>query len=151
MPVKAKFSGLDYSLEGTSTGVWMPVLSAANFTAQATAIAAIQAAIQGVSLIDYEGQEYPAMVEVRETIPPTSPFAQRESKWLVTMTDNVTLEINQFEIGGPDLVLLVAGTQLMDVSGGAGAALVTALEANAQSKLGNSVTFVSAKHVGRNI
>lgn len=151
MPVKVSFSGIDYSLEGTVTGVWMATLSAANFAAQATAAAAVQTAIQNVSLIDYEGQVYPAMVEPRETIAPTSPFAQREAKWLVTMTDNVTLEINQFEIGGPDLALLVPGSDLLDVSGGAGAALVTALEANAQSRLGNSVSFVSARHVGRNI
>ena len=150
-------SGIDYSnkrngqcCEGTSVSFNITPLTAANFDAQITAAEAIQAAIQGVSLIAFEGLAVDALNEPRETARPISPYAQREAKWLVTMSDDVNSRINQFEIGGPDLTLVGADGKTLDVSGGAGLGLLNALEANAISRDGNAMTFVSAVHVGRN-
>jgi hypothetical protein len=142
-------SGLDYSLEGTRFTVRITDLTAVNFDAQITAAQAVQTAVQGVSLIDFEGISVKALNTPPEADQPASPYAQRESKWLVTMTDDSNGRINQFEIGGADLTILASDGETMDVTGGAGAALVTALEANLISRDDNSLTFVEAKHVGR--
>jgi len=149
MTTRVTFSGLDYSLEGTSSSLYMADLTAGNFAAQAVAIGGIQTAIQGVSLIAYDGQAYPAMVEARENVAPASQYAQRESKWLVRYVDDVNDQKGDFEIGGADLTLLVAGTDIMDISGGAGAALVAALELSALSRDGNAITVTLVEHVGR--
>lgn len=143
-------SGLDYSLEGTRLTVRITDLTAANFDAQITAAQAVQTAIQNVSLIDFDGIDVKALETPRETARPASEYAQRESKWLVSMTDDVNARLNTFEIGGADLSNLASDGKTMDVSAGAGAALVTALEANLISRDGNAMTFVSAVHVGRN-
>lgn len=151
MTTRVTVSGLDYSLEGTSMSLYFPTLTAANFDAQATARATVQTAIQNVSLIDFEGLQFVGVDAARETDRPASQYAQREAKWLVTMSDDVNGKTFQFEIGGPDLTLLsVDDGSSMDTSGGAGAALVTALEANLVSPDGNACTFVKAVHVGRN-
>lgn len=150
-------SGIDYSnkrsgqcCEGTSVTLRITDLTAANFDAQIAAAEAVQDAIQGVSLIDFEGLTVKALTVPTETDRPLSPYAQRESKWLVTMSDTVNARINQFEIGGADLTLTGADGKTLDVSGGAGAGLVTAFETNLISRDGNAMTFVNAVHVGRN-
>lgn len=146
---RVTLSGLDASGEGTSTSFHLTDLTAGNFTAQGVILAAAQAAIQGVSLIAYEGATYPAMVDPRENTKPADQYAQREIKWLVQFTDNVTQAKEEFEIGGANLTLLVDGTEFMDLSGGAGAALQTFVNTNVKSKAGNAVTLQQVKHVGR--
>lgn len=143
-------SGLDHSNEGTRAGGYISDLTAANFDAQVAAAQAIQTAIQGVSLIAHQGLTITVNNADRETTPAADPYAQREHKWLVTMSDGVANTLVNLEIGGADLSLLASDGSTMDVSGGAGAALVTALEANLKSKAGNALTFVKAVHVGRN-
>lgn len=147
---RVNISGLDYSGESTRFGVYITDLTAVNFDAQITAAQAVQTACQNVSLIAFDGIQVLALDTPKETAKPASPYAQRESKWLVTMSDNVNANLNQFEIGGPDLTLLASDGATLDVSAGAGAALVTALEANLISRDGNAMTFVQAIHVGRN-
>jgi len=146
---RVTLSGLDYSLEGTSTSFNLVDLTAANFTAQGVILADGQTAIQGVSLIAYEGAMYPAMVTARENTRPASPFAQREHKWLVRFADNVTSKVESFEIGGADLTLLIPGTEKMDLTTPEGAALVAFVETNVRSNAGNPVTVTEVIHVGR--
>ena len=146
---KVNISGLDYSGEGTSFSVSIADLTSVNFDAQITAAQSVQSAVQAVSLIDFEGVSVKALDTPRETDKPSSPYAQRESKWLVTMSDDTLARLNQFEIGGADLTLLASDGETMDVSAGAGAALVAALEATLISRDGNAMTFVEAVHVGR--
>lgn len=147
---RVSISGLDYSLEGTKFGFYITDLTAGNFTAQITAAQDVQTAVQAVSLIGFAGIQVLALDTPPETSQPASPYAQRESKWLVSMSDDVNGRINQLAIGGPDLTLLASDGSTLDVSAGAGAALVTALEANLISRDGNSLTFINAIHVGRN-
>ncbi len=147
---RVTISELDRSLEPTRMTLRMTDLTAANFDAQITAAGTLQAAIQGVSLIDFDGITYLALETPREETQPTSVYAQREAKWLITMADDVNERLNQFEIGGPDLTLAGSDGKTLDVSGGAGATLVTQLEANAISRDGNAMTFVVGVHVGRN-
>jgi len=150
MTTKVKLSGLDHSNEGTSVGWWMVDLTAANFVAQTAAFEAVKAAIRDVALIAFDGGEYPANVTEREEDLPASPYAERESKWLVTMIDQVNNDVNQFEIGGADLTTKIAGSELMDLTSVAGAALVAALEANVKSRDGNAIVVRQVAHVGRN-
>lgn len=150
-------SGIDHSnnskgncCEGTSLTVRVVDLTAANFDAQIAAAQALQTAIQGVSLIAFNGIKVTALDTPRETVRPTSPYAQRESKWQVTFSDTVTDEIGTFEIGGADLTLTASDGKTLDISAGAGLALVTAMNTNMRSRDGNPVVFVNAVHVGRN-
>lgn len=150
MPDKVQVSGIDYSYEGTSVGLYITTLTAANFDAQITAAQSLQSAIQGVSLIDFDGLTVRHVDSETETDQPASVYAQREAKWLVRYNDPTANKIGSFEIGGADLTLLDSGGKKMDVSGGAGAALVAALEANALSPAGNAITVIEILHVGRN-
>jgi len=152
MTVKVTLSGLDASNEGTSFGVYMVDLTAANFDARATALAAVQAAVRGVSKIAFDGASYPAMFTPRETTVPADPYAQRELKWRVSYSDNVNARIGEFEIGGPELTgIIVAGTDFMNLASTEGAALVTALEANCRSRDGNAINITEVKLVGRTV
>ena len=81
------------------------------------------------------------------------PAAQREAKWLITFSDDVTGKQYQREI---PCAVLSATTMLQDVEGNAnwGNAVWTdfkaAFEAVAESPVGNAVTLIGARHVGRN-
>ncbi len=80
-------------------------------------------------------------------------LAQREAKWLVTFSDDVTGKNYQREIPCP---LLSAATLLQDIGGNANITdtlwtdFITDFEAVVLSPVGNAVTFVGARHVGRN-
>lgn len=151
MPSSATLKALDYGSEATRFGFNMLQVTAANFDAQVTLLDNIQTAVGNVALGTFLGKSLQA-VNVAVGPKATVVNAQREAKWRVTYTDDVQPEGNgSFEIGMPDLSLLVAGTGKMDVSAGAGAALVTAIEAGVVSRLGNAVTIADIIHVGRNV
>lgn len=151
MTSSAVFKALDYGNEPTRYGFNVTQLTAANFDAQITLVDALQTATNNVSLGTFSGKSVKA-VDVPVGAKATDVNAQRESKWRVTLLDSVDPVGNgSFEIGMPDLTLLVAGTGLMDISAGAGAALVTAIEAAVVSRLGNAMTVDEIVHVGRNI
>jgi len=79
--------------------------------------------------------------------------AHRELKWLITFSDDVTGINYQREIPCP---LLSAATILQDIGGNANVGdtlwtdFITAFEAVAESPVGNAVSFVTARYVGRN-
>lgn len=151
MTVKAGFRGLDFTREVTNVEFYMVDLSAANFDARITALNTVQAAVQGVSLIAFDGEFMYAIDTARESATPADPNAQRESKWIVSYHDDVNGFPGSFTIGGADLTLLDGNTQLMDVAAGAGLTLLNALEANLISRYGNAIVVDEIRHVGRNI
>ncbi len=151
MPSSATLKALDYGSEATRFGFSILQLTAANFDAQIALVTALQGAADNVVLGTFSGKTVQAQ-DVAVGPKATDEYAQREAKWRVLYTDDVTPNGNgSFEIPMPDLTLLVAGTGDLDVSAGAGAALVTAIENAVVSRLGNAVTVASIKHVGRNI
>ena len=151
MPSAVVLKSLDYGSEPTRFGFNIVQLTAANFDAQVALVATLQGAVDNVVLGLFDGKTIQAL-DIAVGPKATDVNAQRESKWRVTFTDDVQPEGNgSFEIGMPDLSLLVAGTGLMDVSAGAGAALVTAIENTVVSRLGNAVSVTQITHVGRNI
>jgi len=151
MGSSVSLKALDYGSEPTRLGFNTLQITSGNIVAQLALIATLQGAIDNVANGLFDGKTVQA-----EDVPvgpkATDVNAQRESKWRVSFTDDVTPVGNgSFEIGMADLTLLVAGSGLMDVSGGAGAALVTAIEAVVLSRLENAVTVTDIIHVGRNI
>lgn len=151
MAVQTSFGGLDYSIERTNTGVWMADLTSANFDGQVLLQDNIQVGIQGISLIAYQGKSYPANVVITESVPPGDVNAQREKKWRVSYADNVTGRRYALEVGGADLALLQANSDLMDLALPGPAAFVANFEAGALSLAGNAVTVIEIRFVGRTI
>lgn len=151
MPSSGVLKAKDYGNEQTRFGFRVVQLTSANFDAQVALVDALQTAANNVSLGTFSGKSVKA-VDVKVGVKATDVDAQRESKWRVTYLDTVSdVGDGSFEIAMPDLSLLVADTGKMDVSAGAGAALVTAIENAVVSSLGNAVTVENIIHVGRNI
>lgn len=143
--------GLDYGSEPTRFGFNIVQITSANIVAQLALVDALIAAVDNATLYSWVGNTVQAR-DVAVTLKASVVNAQRESKWRVTYTDDVQPEGNgSFEIGMADLALLIAGTGKMDISAGAGLALVGAIEAVVVSRLGNAVTVADIIHVGRNI
>ena len=151
MPSSTVLKALDFGAEPTRFGFNIIQLTAANFDAQVALVAALQGAVDNVALGNFSGKTINAL-DVSVGPKATVNEAQRESKWRVTFTDAVDpIGNGSFEVGMADLQFLVPGSGLMDISAGAGAALVTAIENAVVSRLGNAVTVNQVAHVGRNI
>lgn len=85
---------------------------------------------------------------------PANEYAQREMKYIVSFASNNTGEQYSRELPCPDLTLMAAGTDLLDLTNATVAAFVTAFEAVASIEEGltpSAVTVTSIKLVGRNI
>lgn len=152
MRSKLVLSYYDYSKETSPVGVYGAEIDAANFDAQATLMDNLKAAIEAVTLCTLIKDTRTHSEETYPKTQPTSPYAQREAKWLVSYTDDADpVGDGSFEIPGPDLTLLVAADgQFMNLTAGAGLALKTAIQAFYRSKLENTVTVTTIQHVGRN-
>lgn len=149
---KLNLTFLDESLENSNVGVYIQDYTAATFTALDAQIDTLRDAIAAVSIASLQ-KEQRVLTEVQTgDAAPTDPYAQRETKWLVVARDTVNGRVVSFEIPAADLSLKVAGGELMNISAGAGATLVTALEAVMRNPAtGNAVNVEKIVHVGRNI
>lgn len=151
MPSSVTLKALDYGKEATRLGFNITQITAANFDAQVAAVATLQTAIQNVSLGLHDGKTIQAL-DVAVGPKATDDAAQRELKWRVKYLDPTDpIGNGSFEIGMADTQFLVAGEGKMDISAGAGATLVTQIEATVVSRLGNAVTVDEIVLVGRNI
>jgi hypothetical protein len=160
----ASFTVEDFDRETSNTGVNVGPLTAANFTAKRNAIDALKLTIPGIITGEIRRTRINE-VFAESAANVTSPLAQREAKWLVTLRDNTqffdvgnTINNpgfgNTFDIEVPtaDLSLLENNNEELDLTVPAVAAYVTALEAIAHSPTGgNECIVVSIKNVGRNI
>lgn len=147
---KLSLSYKDHDRELGNVGFRFTELSAANFDAQNTLMDSLITAVGNVQVGVLEVETRIATRTDNNALPPADPYAQRETKWLVRARDSAGDAV-QFEIPCADLSLLILNTSNMDLTGGAGAALVTALEAGVLSKAGLAVTVDEVIHVGRNI
>jgi hypothetical protein len=141
----------DYGNPGEKSSFRLPVttLTAANLVAQQTLITNLWTAIEGVVL----GNIAKRAVIVSETAPDdtevTNTNAQRENKYLVRYHDTSARKFTS-ELPTADLSLLTLGTEFLDITGGAGAALKTAFEAVVVSPAdGSAVVLDSVQFVGR--
>lgn len=152
MPSVAQLASNDYDGEPTRFRFFIATITGANHDAQLANVQEVQDAVNGVSLATFNGKKV-ATVDISASGSAATKAAQREIKWRVRYVDNTDpIGDGSFEIGAADTDLLGAGgSGLMDVSAGAGATLVTELEENLVSRLGNAITVQEIKLVGRNI
>lgn len=141
----------DYSNEVSNFAVYIPELTAGNFTATGAAVQTLGTATNALSLGQPARSALVAQINTISAASPSDVNAQRERKWLVTYRDTVTNRLYSLEIPCADLAggNLQANTDLANLASTEWAAWVTAFEAIALSQDGNPVDVLRAQHVGR--
>lgn len=176
MSTQMFMSIMDYPNETGSLNIHLPEITVLNFTGVTQDLDEIADAIQAVVLGNTVRLGFTRTYDDSDAINPdpvTNTAAQREQKWLVTYKDvkkwldaagtianGAYRKKFTFEIPCADLSLLQTNSDQMNVTAGAGLALVTALEANAKSpynkdapSFGTDTEYIkvlSIRHVGRN-
>jgi len=143
----------DYSNEKSSFGFSSSELTAGNIVAQLAAAATLVAATEDLTIGEVVKQQI-AQVPLDSPATPTSPYAQREMKWLVTYQAVTSGKLHTLEIAAPDITDNVApNTDIADLSSPDWEAWVTAFVgfAKAPDDLTDSVIVLGARLVGRNI
>lgn len=142
---------MDYDRELSTLQVHAADLNAGNFATQLTAQATFGTAVNDMSLGTLQKIQYGNVVDAING-PPAETYAQRELKWKVNFTDDVTGKPYHFTIPVADTSKLDPNNRgYADLSNVDVAAFVTATEAYVLSQDGNAITVVSIELVGRNI
>jgi len=150
MPGAYSLTLRDYGYELSNVRFMGDALTAVNLVAQSALVASLESAIDAVTLGTIAKSVIIANEIAGSADPPTSQFAQRENKWLVVATDDVTGLTVRFELPTADLAQLETNGE--DMAAGANrTALVSAIEAFAKSNAGNAITVQSIKFVARNL
>lgn len=143
----------DYSNEKSSFGVTSVTANAGNLAAQQTLAAALVAATEDLTIGEVVKQTQVLVILDSPAIP-TSPYAQRELKWLVSYIGDSSGKTFSVEIAAPDITdNVVPNSDVADLTSTDWAAFVTAFEAYVRSPDNGTetVTVVGARLVGRNI
>jgi len=153
---KAKVTLKDHSREVNGFGFYVPELDDTNVNgyndASATLINNVLTALAVVVNSQVRGVGVTLFNEVISEATPASAEAQNEKRLLLKYEDTVDtsfkgrMEIPGFDVGA----YAQEGTDQIDLTDTDIAALVTALEAAAVSKLGNPINIYEAVFVGRN-
>lgn len=147
------YTYLDFSGEQSRVSFDILTLNAGNFAGQTGPVVeggALEAALSALSLCTLQKVNVSAISEETGNVAPVSPYAQREHGLLVTYQDTVNGKKYSLTIPGPDYAnLAIAGTDQVNPAAAAWTAFVTAFEANAHSELGNTVTVLGGRFVGR--
>lgn len=142
----------DYNNEKSHTRLWVTDLTAANIVAQTTAINTLMNALDAITLGRLQTQTITLSNTIVSADPPTSPNAQRETKWLLRYHAISTSEKFVAEVPCADLTLLGFHIDMADMSGADFAALKSIWEQVVRDPNNNSLTILdSAQHVGRNL
>lgn len=156
MASKAGLAFLDYSGEIGRCDFYMATSSAGNIAGQLDEINPVHAgslteAIAALSNCTLIQTDLLAATNKFTQTPPVSQFAQRELGLMVSYADNVTGVKYRITIPGPKWDTIgVAGTDNVDTGDALWTAFVALLQSQALSPLGNAVTVVSGRLVGRN-
>jgi hypothetical protein len=150
---KASWSYRDRSDEISTVELSIPDVSAggADFDTVVASIATLGAAIAAVTECVQAREMLNQAVDVKDPATPTDVFAQRESAARIFYSDDTTGEVYHISIPGPDwdTVELLPNTDLLDMTEEPIATLIAAIESDAESPVGNSVTVLRAVQVGR--
>lgn len=150
---KASWSYRDKSDEMSSVELTIADVSAggADFDAVMANLAALGAALLGVTDCTQAREMFNQAVDTKDPSTPVDEHAQRESALRIFYADDVTGEVYHISVPGPswDGVELLPNTDLADLTDEPLATLVTAIETNALSPVGNAVTVLRAVQVGR--
>lgn len=144
------FTLLDNSGEKTTTS--FAIRSLADNLAFNTQSQALENAFDDVTL-GTRFQSGASITYTGSSVLPVSVYAQREIKLLVSLQDTVTGKRSSFTLGtfDPTSVTIPAGSDVVDITAGNAATLVSAVEAFVASPAGNAVTVTGMRLVGRNI
>lgn len=139
-----EISNLEMSVADVSAG-------GADFDAVMADVAALGAAFLAATECIQAREVFNQVVDVKNPATPTDVLAQRESALRIFYADDVTGEVYHVSLPGPDwdAILLLANTDLADLTDEPVATIVTAMEANGLSPVGNAVTVLRAVQVGR--
>jgi len=151
MPSGYRISMRDYSGETSSFAVLGADMSAATYNDILNDIADLEDAIEGVTLGTIARGVIEAVVTEGSQANPTNVWAQRENKWMIEYADTVTGDVFRRELPTADLSLLRPGSELMDLSTGAGLAFKEAFEAYVTSEDGNPVEIQRVYYVARDL
>lgn len=153
---KAIITFADYGGEKSAFTIHGEVLTAANFDALDAKQSAILNALFNLTLGVWSGFTSIYWSIDYGPLKSADPLAAREQKWLFTYQDDVTGK--QYHSTIPCAYLttgaqgtLQANSEQANLGSDDWIAFITAFEDMARSQDGNTVTFISAKHVGRNI
>lgn len=150
---KASWSFRDRSQEISTVELTVADISAggADFDTVMADVAALGAAIEGISNCIMAREVLTQTVTTKNPASTSNEYANRESALRVFYGDTITGEVYHMSIPGPDWsnVDLEPNTDLADLTDTEVAALITALEANALSPVGNAIEVIRAVQVGR--
>jgi len=153
MATQNGFQITDFSNEKSNFAVTSITANAGNLAAQQTAAAALAGAVDDLTIGELTKQSMNLVILDTPAIP-TSPYAQRELKWLVSYVGDSSGKIFQIEIAAPDITDNVVGnSDIADLASTDWAAFVTAFESYVRSPDNGTetVTVIKAQVVGRNI
>jgi hypothetical protein len=123
----------------------------ANFDTVVAAMDAVGDAIEAITTCQQATESIWQALTVPSATVPTDDLAHRESGLRVFYTDDTTGKVYHFTIPGPDwaLVDVLPNTDLADMTDEPLASLISAVESDVLSEVGNSVTVLRAVVVGR--
>lgn len=143
----------DRSGELSNVGFNIGFVTTLNLTAQLTNTGNLKNAIDAITLGVIARDEMKVYTNDLDASLPVSPYANRESKFLVRYHDS-TAAVSTFEIPAPDLAmvgLLQSGTDFINLLQPEIDDFVQAFQTAALSPAGNAVVVDSIEIVGRNI
>jgi uncharacterized membrane protein YraQ (UPF0718 family) len=146
---RANISILDYYKKRGSTSINVAAVTAANFTAQATALGAFVAAVTAVQIGTVVESFVDAMLTTHTPTPPTNQAASRATKWLVRAVDQINGRAVTFSIPAADQTLLAGNSPFLNLATTPGSTLKTDTEAYVFSVDGNAITVISVEYVPR--
>lgn len=150
---KATVTITDFSQENSNFGYSASELTAGNIVAQTGLHDALKAATDDITIGHVSKHQLATILEDDYAVP-TTPYAQRELKALVTYQGVTSGNLFTLEIPAPALIgNLISGTDTFDLTSTDWAAWVTAFVAVAKAPddLTDSVIVLGARLVGRNI
>lgn len=145
------FKFLDYDGEPSTVKFYFPDLTdGTSWTTAQTRLDAMRTAVEALSIGTLVQYGIDNAVDVVAALP-SSPFAQRESKWFVPYVASLSGKNANFTIPAADLNLLVPNTKNADLADAAWVAFIAELEnAFYNSPAGGDYEVGQPYHVGRN-
>lgn len=150
---KASWTYRDFSGEISNVELTVPDVSAggADFDAVMADVAGLGGAILALTTCTQAREVFNQTVDTKDPAVPTDVQAHRESGLRVFYADDVTGTVYHVTIPGPDWdsVDLLPNTDLADPTDEPYATLLSQIESDALSPVGNAVTVLRAVRVGR--
>jgi len=153
MPTKVTFNLIDYSGERTSTSMYVEELDATNYADVVAAAGALQTALLVATDCNHVSTIFSVETDNNIAIPPATVTAQREIAIRIKYVDAVTGDVGSTTVPGPATTLYppqgVKG-DYVPLDNVIFSAFIAVIEANAVSRLGNSIEVVEGRLIGRN-